>query len=176
VAPGEKDVKAVKAVIAQLEARWKEQFPGRPFQSGFLDESISQLFGQERKTAWLMHVAMGVTVLISCLGLFGLGLFTVRRRAKEIGIRKVLGASVRRIVTLLSREFALLVGVSFLIATPVAGYAAHRWLADFAYRTTLSWWLFAAAGLAALALALLTVGFQAARAAMVNPVEALRSE
>jgi putative ABC transport system permease protein len=76
----------------------------------------------------------------------------------------------------LSREFALLVGVSFLIATPVAGYAAHRWLADFAYRTTLSWWLFAAAGLAALALALLTVGFQAARAAMVNPVEALRSE
>jgi len=176
LAPHETDLTAVKAVIDQLETRWKQQFPDRPFRSAFLDESISWLFGQEQKTAWLINMAMGVTVFISCMGLFGLGLFTVRRRAKEISIRKVLGASVRRIVAMLSRDFALLVGLSFFIATPLAWLFAHRWLEDFQYRTALSWWIFAAAGIGALMLALLTVGLQAVRAAMVNPVDALRSE
>ena len=174
--PGEKSPPAVKAVMDQLEARWKQQFPDRPFRSAFLDESISWLFDQERKTAWLTNMAMGVTVFISCMGLFGLGLFTVRRRAKEIGIRKVLGASVRRIVAMLSRDFAVLVALAFFIATPLAWLFAHRWLEDFQYRTNLSWWIFVVSGVAALALALLTVGLQAIRAALANPVEALRSE
>ena len=176
LAARQSDPHAVRAVIDQLEARWKQQFPDRPFRSAFLDESISWLFGQEKKTAWLVNMAMGVTVFICCMGLFGLGLFTVRRRAKEISIRKVLGASVRRIVGMLSRDFALLVGLAFFIATPVAWLFANRWLQDFEFRTTLSWWIFGVAGAGALALALLTVGLQALRAALVNPVEALRNE
>lgn len=176
LAPRETDLPAVKAVVDQLEARWKRQFPDRPFRSAFLGESISWLFDQERKTAWLVNIAMGVTVFISCMGLFGLGLFTVRRRAKEISIRKVLGASVRRIVAMLSRDFALLVGLAFFIATPLAGLFANRWLEDFQYRTALSWWIFVVAGVGALVLALLTVGLQAVRAATVNPVTALRNE
>ena len=173
---GEQDTKAVKAIIAQLEAEWKREFPDRPFQSAFLDESISWLFGQEEKTAWLVNMAMGLTISISCMGLFGLGLFTTRRRAKEISIRKVLGASVRAITTMLSLDFAWLIGVAFCIATPVAWYATHSWLQDFAYRTSLNWWIFAVAGIAALGIALMTVGFQAARAALANPVNNLRAE
>ncbi|GGA98175.1 FtsX-like permease family protein [Puia dinghuensis] len=173
----EKDTRAVKAVIDRLEAVWNAQFPAdRAFRSAFLDESITGLFDQEKKTAWLINLAMGVTIFISCMGLFGLGLFTVRRRAKEISIRKVLGASVTSITALLSRDLALLVGIAFCIATPLAWMATHRWLQDFAYRTELSAWIFAVAGLAALTLALLTVGVQAARAGRANPVNALRSE
>jgi hypothetical protein len=173
---GEHDTKAVKGILAQLEGEWKREFPDRPFQSSFLDESISWLFGQEEKTAWLVNMAMGVTIFISCMGLFGLGLFTTRRRAKEISIRKVLGASVRAITTMLSLDFALLVGVAFCFATPLSWYATHSWLEDFAYRTSLNWWIFASAGIAALGIALMTVGFQAARAAMANPVKNLRAE
>lgn len=173
---GEKGDKAVKAVIAGIESEWKKQFPDKPFQSAFLDESIAWLFEQEQNTAWLVNMAMGVTIFISCMGLFGLGLFTTRRRSKEISIRKVMGASVTAITTLLSKDFALLVGLAFCIATPLSWYATNRWLEDFAFRISLSWWIFAAAGLVALSIALLTVGFQAARAAMANPVSNLRAE
>jgi putative ABC transport system permease protein len=173
---GERDEKAVRAVVDAIKAEWKKQFPDRVFQSAFLDESIAWLFDQEKNTAWLVNIAMGVTIFISCMGLFGLGLFTTRRRSKEISIRKVMGASVTAITTLLSKDFALLVGLAFCIATPLAWMASNRWLSDFAYRTSLSWWVFATAGCSALVIALLTVGFQAARAALVNPVENLRSE
>jgi putative ABC transport system permease protein len=173
---GERDDKAVRTVIDAIKAEWKKQFPDRVFQSAFLDESIAWLFEQEKNTAWLVKIAMGVTIFISCMGLFGLGLFTTRRRSKEVSIRKVMGASVTAITTLLSKDFALLVGLAFCIATPLAWIASNRWLSDFAYRTTLSWWVFAAAGFSALVIALLTVGFQAARAAMVNPVENLRDQ
>jgi putative ABC transport system permease protein len=156
---GERDNKAVRAVIAAIKQEWKQQFPDRLLQTGFLDESIAWLFQQEKNTAWLVNMAMGVTIFISCMGLFGLGLFTTRSRSKEISIRKVLGASVTAIATMLSKDFALLVGLAFL-----------------AYRTTLSWWIFAAAGIAALGVALLTVGWQAARAARANPVKNLRNE
>lgn len=177
VSPNEKDSKAVAALLAQLEARWKQQFQdGRPFRTAFLNESISWLFGQEQHTAWLVNMAMGVTIFISCMGLFGLGLFTTRRRAKEISIRKVLGASVRTITRLLSKDFALLVAVAFCIATPLAWWATHQWLQDFIYRTTLDWWVFALAGLGALFVAMLTVSFQAIRAALANPVTNLRNE
>jgi ABC-type antimicrobial peptide transport system permease subunit len=170
------DPKAVKAVLAGMEKEWKQQFPEQAFQSSFLDESIGELFRQEENTAWLVNMAMGVTIFISCMGLFGLGLFTTRRRSKEISIRKVLGASVASITALLSKDFAWLVGIAFLVATPVAWWFSHQWLQDFAYRTGLSWWVFVLAGLGAMGIALLTVGVQAARTAMANPVNALRSE
>ena len=176
LAMGERDDKAVRAIIAAIGAEWKKQFPDKLFQSAFLDESIAWLFEQEKNTAWLVNMAMGVTIFISCMGLFGLGLFTTRRRSKEISIRKVMGASVTAITALLSKDFALLVGWAFCIATPLAWWATNRWLQDFAFRTSLSWWVFAAAGGSALIIALLTVGFQAARAAMVNPIENLRNE
>jgi putative ABC transport system permease protein len=176
LAANERDAKATRAVIDAIKAEWKKQFPDNGFQSAFLDESIAWLFEQEQNTAWLVNMAMGVTIFISCMGLFGLGLFTTRRRSKEISIRKVMGASVTAITTLLSKDFAILVGLAFCIATPLAWLATNRWLSDFAYRTSLNWWIFAAAGASALVIALLTVGFQAARAALANPVENLRNE
>ena len=170
------DPKAVKAVLAGMEKEWKQQFPDRSFSTSFLDESIGWLFQQEENTAWLVNMAMGLTIFISCMGLFGLGLFTTRRRSKEISIRKVLGASVGSITSLLSKDFAWLVGIAFLVATPVAWWFSHQWLQDFAYRTGLNWWVFVLAGLGAMVIAMLTVGFQAARAALANPVKNLRTE
>ena len=170
------DPVAVKRVMAGMEEEWKKQFPDRPFRASFLTESISWLYEQEENTAWLVKMAMGVTIFISCMGLFGLGLFTTRRRAKEISIRKVLGASVASITTLLTKDFAWLVAIAFLVATPVAWWFSHQWLQDFVYRTTLSWWVFLLAGLGALGIALLTVGFQAISAATANPVKYLKNE
>jgi len=176
LAADQRDVKSVKAVMAAMEAEWKRLFPDRDFNRLFLNEYVGLLFEQERKTAWLVNMATGVTIFISCMGLFGLGLFTTRRRAKEISIRKVLGASVGSITQRLSMDFAWLVGVSFLVATPIAWWFSHRWLQDFAFRTTLSWWVFVAAGVGALAVALVTVSFYVIRAAMANPIKYLRTE
>src|SRR5206468_5106781 len=106
----------------------------------FLNESIGWLFDQERKTIWLMNVAMGITIFISCMGLFGLGMFTAERRTKEIGIRKVLGASVTEIAAMLSKDFVILVLIAIVIASPVAWYFMNQWLQDFVYRTQISWW------------------------------------
>ncbi|HLI92533.1 MAG TPA: FtsX-like permease family protein, partial [Puia sp.] len=170
------DPRTVKAVVAGMREKWKERFPDQPFQAAFLTESIDWLFHQEEDQAWLVNAAMGVTIFISCMGLFGLGLFTVRRRSKEISIRKVLGASVTGITTLLTADFAWLVGLAFCVASPLGWYLARTWLEDFAYRTGLNWWVFAAAGLAALVIAMLTVGFQAAKTAMASPVKYLRNE
>jgi putative ABC transport system permease protein len=170
------DPAAVKRVMTGMEEEWKKQFPDRPFRASPLNESIGWLYGQEENTAWLVKMAMGVTVFISCMGLFGLGLFTTRRRAKEISIRKVLGASVASITTLLTKDFAWLVAIAFLVATPVAWWFSHQWLQDFVYRTTLSWWVFLLAGLGALGIALLTVGLQAISAATANPVKYLKNE
>lgn len=165
----------VKVIRTDMEKEWKKVFPDKPFQTAFLDESIGWLFQQEQNTAWLVNLAMIVTIFISCMGLFALGLFTLRRRSKEISIRKVFGASVTNITTMLTRDYLLLVGVAFLIAMPITWYASAQWLADFAYRTTLSWWVFVLAGVIALAVALITIAAQAARAAMANPVIALRT-
>jgi putative ABC transport system permease protein len=170
------DPRAVKAVLDGMRKEWKQQFPDRRFSASFLDESIGWLFQQEEHTAWLVNIAMGVTIFISCMGLFGLGLFTTRRRSKEISIRKVLGASVASITTLLSRDFALLIGVAFLVATPVAWWLSHQWLQDFVYRTGLTWWIFVLAGMGTMGIGLVTVGIQAMRTAMANPVKFLRNE
>lgn len=172
----EKNRKEVKALLAGMEQEWKKVFPHDDFQYSFLNESITWLYGQEENTAWLINVAMGVTIFISCMGLFGLGLFTAQRRTKEIGIRKVLGASVTDITVMLNRDFVILVLIAFVIAAPVSWYFMHQWLQDFAYRTTMSWWVFALAGFSAVTVALLTVSWQALRAAVANPVESLRTE
>ena len=173
---GEKKLSDVKPVIAQIEKEWKAIFPDTPFNYSFLNESISWLFGQEEKTAWLINVAMGITIFISCMGLFGLGMFTARRRTKEIGIRKVLGASVAGITAMLSKEFVKLVLIAIVIASPIAVYFMNQWLQDFAYRTDISWWIFVVAGMGAIIIALITISFQAIKAAISNPVKSLRTE
>ena len=118
----------------------------------------------------------GLTVLIACLGLFGLAAYTAEQRTKEIGVRKVLGASVTSIVALLSKDFLKLVLIAIVLATPLAWYAMSRWLQDFAYKIEIEWWVFALAGLLAVGIALLTVSFQSVKAALMNPVKSLRSE
>ncbi|MDR3713172.1 MAG: ABC transporter permease [Puia sp.] len=176
LAGGEKNREQVKSTASKIEAAWKEVFPGTPLRSYLLNDAISQFYEQERKTAWLMNVAVGITVFISCMGLFGLGMFTAERKAKEIGIRKVLGASAARIVTMLNKDFVPLVLLAIVIASPLAWYLMNKWLEGFAYRTSISWWVFALAGLGAITIALATVSFQAIKAAIANPVHSLRSE
>lgn len=172
----EKNLSDVKAILSQIEMQWKKLFPDTPFNYSFLNESISRLYGQEEKTAWLTKVAAMITIFISCMGLFGLGMFTAQKRTKEIGIRKVLGATVLNITTMLGKDFLKLVFISILIASPVAYYLSYQWLQDFTYRTNISWWVFIVAGLTAMLIALLTVSFQAIKAAIANPVKSLRTE
>jgi putative ABC transport system permease protein len=169
--PGE-----VKELLIKMETAFKKIYPESAFQSRFFDESLQRLYDREQKTAQIMNIAMGIAIFISCMGLFGLAAFTANQRTREIGIRKVLGAGVPQLVTLISREFILLVVLSILIAAPVAGWATQQWLKDFAYRTSMPWWIYVLAGMAAVAIALLTVSFQAIRAATANPVTSLRSE
>jgi ABC-type antimicrobial peptide transport system permease subunit len=171
-----KQADAAKAVIAAMAAAWKSQFPKDPFDFTFQSDLISRLYNQENNTAFLMGAAMVITILVSCMGLFGLALYSAGRRAKEIGIRKVMGASVRQIALLVSRDFLVLMMIALLIAAPVSWWLGDRWLQDFAYRTSMSVWVLAEAGLAALCLAIGTVGWQAMRAARVNPVDTLRDE
>jgi len=166
----------VKKLMTNMESVFKKIYPTTDFQSRFFDESLEQLYTQERQTAQIMNIAMGIAIFISCMGLFGLAAFTANQRTREIGIRKVLGAGVPHLVSLLAREFILLVGISTVIAAPVADWAMHRWLQDFAYRTSMPWWIYVVAGVAAVVIALLTVSFQAIRAATANPVESLRVE
>lgn len=166
----------VKALMTQLEASFKKIYPESVFQSRFFDESLARLYLREQQTAEIMNIAMGIAIFISCMGLFGLAAFTANQRTREIGIRKVLGASVPELVSMLSRQFIVLVGLSTLVAAPLAGWGMHQWLQDFAYRTSMPWWIYVLAGASAVAIALVTVSFQAIRAATANPVKSLRSE
>jgi putative ABC transport system permease protein len=166
----------IKTTISQIEKSWKAVFPGAPFRYSFLDESIAKLYADDLRTEWLTKVAMAITVFISCLGLLGLAIFSTERRTREIGIRKVLGATVSGIMVMLCKEIVLLIGLALLIAAPLAWYFMHGWLQGFAYRMPLNGWMFVAAGAAAMGIALLTVGFQAMRAAMASPVKSLRTE
>ncbi len=162
-------------VLSHLREQWT-RFSDEPLEYEFLDEQFAAMYRTERRLGQVFGAFAFVAVLIACLGLFGLAAFTAEQRTKEIGIRKVLGASVGSIVALLSKDFAKLVLVAFVVAAPVAWWAMSRWLEDFAYRITLSLWLFLAAGAVALLIALLTVSTQALRAATANPTDALRSE
>jgi putative ABC transport system permease protein len=150
--------------------------PDSPFEYFFYDSYYDQLYKKEALFGKVIFIFSIIAILIACMGLFGLAAFFSERRTKEIGIRKVNGAVITEMLTMLNREFIKWVFISFIIATPIAWYAMHKWLQTFAYKTELSWWIFGLAGLMAIVIALLTVSWQSWRAATINPVEALRYE
>ncbi len=166
----------IKPTLDYLESVWKARFPDNPFRYEFLDDRFGTLYEREETQQLLFGIFAGIAIFISCLGLLGLSMYMAELRMKEIGIRKVLGASVMGIVQLLSRDFLKLVLIAILIAAPLAWWVMTAWLEDFAYRITIRWWMVAIAGLAAVVIALATVSFQAIKAAIVNPVESLRDE
>lgn len=176
LANGDRQIGDTKAIVAALEKEWKKNYPDDGFNFSFMNDAINTLFEQESKTAWLVNVAMFITIFISCMGLFGLAMFTAEKRTKEIGIRKVLGASVANVVSMLSKDFVLLVLIATVIASPIAWYFMNQWLQDFVYRIHISWWVFVLAGAAAVLVALITVSSQAIKAAITNPVKSLRTE
>ena len=164
------------AAVATVREAWKRYFPGAPLQYSFLDEQFDHLYRQDSIAGTLILLFAAVAVILSSLGLFGLAAFAAERRRREMGIRKVLGASTLSLGSLLSKDFVRLVGVAILVATPLAWWATHNWLQGFAYRVGLSWWMFALSGAVALAIVLLITGWQALRAAWQSPVKSLRIE
>jgi putative ABC transport system permease protein len=166
----------INATMAHIENTWKRYLPEVPYDFTFLDERFQQLYKTEQQQGSLFTAFAGIAIFIACLGLLGLSAFAISQRIKEIGVRKVLGASTGSIVTLLSTDFLKLVAIAALIAFPVGWFTMHNWLHDFAYRISIQWWVFIAAGVLAAAVALFTIAFQAIKAAMANPVKALRSE
>jgi putative ABC transport system permease protein len=164
------------ATIESVKAIWEQTFPDMVFEYKFLDEKIGNFYKQENQLSQLYKLFSAIAIFLSCLGLYGLASFMAVQRIKEVGIRKVLGASAGSIVYLFSKEFIILIAIAFTIAAPIAWYYMHQWLQDYVYRINISWWLFAAGGLAAIIIALATISFQAVKAAMANPVRSLRSE
>jgi putative ABC transport system permease protein len=167
---------SVANTLSHVQQVWNRFTPDYPIEYRFLDESFDQMYKAEDKLKSLLWIFTAVTIFVACLGLFGLAAYAAERRKKEIGIRKVLGASVEGIVLLLSKEFVKLVVVSLLIASPLAWYLMKGWLEDFAYSVEIEWWIFAIAGVLAIAIALLTVSFQSIKAALINPIRYLRNE
>jgi putative ABC transport system permease protein len=165
-----------EAALKKIEQVFKSDNPGYPFEYKFLDEEFDKLFKSEMLISKLSRLFAILTVIISCLGLFGLAAYTAERRTREIGIRKVLGATVSSVVTLLSGDFMKLVGIAVIIAWPISWYVMNKWLQDYAYRINIQWWVFALAGFLALVIATFTVSTQAIRAAVTNPVKNLRTE
>ena len=162
--------------IGHIQAKWAEFMPDNPFEYSFLDAEFDSLYRTDQTIGKVFSVFTFLSLTVACLGLLGLAMFTAERRTKEIGIRKVLGASVQNVVTMLSKDFLKLVMIASLIAFPVAWYAMNKWLQDFAYKTDISWWVFALSTGAVCAIALFTISFQSLKAALTNPVESLRSE
>lgn len=168
--------KDYKALLGKIENLWQKNLPGVPFEYSFLDEEVQKQYEAETTLSQIINSFTIMAILISCLGLFGLAAFSAEQRQKEIGIRKVLGASVAGVVGLLSKEFVKLVSISFVIATPVAWWAMNKWLQAFAYKVDITWWMFAIAGIMSIFIALATVSFQAIKAALMNPVKSLKTE
>ncbi|HEY8784519.1 MAG TPA: ABC transporter permease [Mucilaginibacter sp.] len=164
------------STIRGIEKIWKERVPERPFDYKFLDEDYDALYRTEQRTAGVFTTFSVLAILLACLGLFAVTAYAVVQRTKEIGIRKVLGATISNIILLISKDFLLLVIVATAIASPIAWYMSNKWLQDFAYRIAIHWWIFIAAGAASLIVAGLTVSIQALKAALANPVKSLRSE
>ncbi|OCX52185.1 hypothetical protein BEL04_11895 [Mucilaginibacter sp. PPCGB 2223] len=162
--------------LTGIKQTWKSFYPNTPFEAHFLDQEFDEMYQNEQRTGGILNIFTAVTVFISCLGLFGLAIFTTKQRFKEVSIRKVLGASVSNIVALVSSDFLKLVFTAIIIASPLAWYAMNRWLQDFAYRITLSWWIFVLSAVLTVLLAFITVSYQTLRAALINPVKGLRSE
>ena len=165
-----------KEALASLQSVWKELNPSFQFSAKFSDDEYQKLYNNEQMVGKLSNAFSTLAIVISCLGLLGLAMFTAEQKVKEIGIRKVLGASVRSLFTLLSAEFLLLVLIAFMIASPLAWWGMHSWLAGYAYHAPIEWWMFVLAGVTALLITLMTISFQAIKAAVANPVKSLRSE
>jgi len=162
--------------VASIQKLWESTYPEYAYNGFFLDDNIAQFYKQENQMALVYKIFAGIAIFISCLGLYGLVSFMAVQRTKEVGIRKVLGASVSSIVYLFSKEFMVLIGLSFVIAMPAAWYIMNGWLQGFAYRIAINAWIFAAAICISVIIACLTVSYKAISAALVNPVKSLRSE
>jgi putative ABC transport system permease protein len=170
------NTKNIPALISQVEDKWNSMAPGQPFSYTFLDTDFNTVYNDDQRTGTLFTIFAVFAIFIACLGLLGLVTYAAEQRIKEIGIRKVLGAGVAEIVTMISKDFVKLVLIAFLIAFPIAWWAMNKWLEGFAYRIDISWWVFVLAGLLTIAIALLTVSFQAIKAAITNPIKSLRTE
>jgi putative ABC transport system permease protein len=168
--------KNVQATIASVQKIWNKHFPGDPFNYFFLDDYFSSQYNADQLFGKVFGLFAFLAIMIACFGLLGLSAYNVLQRTKEIGIRKILGASTQNLLFILSKDFLLLVFIAFIIAIPVAWWIMHNWLENFAYRINIYWWVFAIAGIAALFIALITISFQAIKAAIANPVKSLRTE
>ena len=166
----------MRSVVDNIRNIWNEAFPEFVFEYQFMDEKIASFYKQETMLYNLYSCFAAIAIFLSCLGLYGLASFMTAQRLKEVGIRKVLGASIQSIVYLFSREFILLISIAFIIACPITWYFMHDWLQQYAYRTSLSWWVFVVAGVVAMLIALVTVSLKALKAASSNPVTNLRTE
>ena len=170
------DIKKVDQSISFIEKTWKKHFPSALFDYDFMDEQIGEQYAAEKKFAKIFLYFSVLSLVIACLGLYGLTAYSASQKVKEIGVRKVLGATVNNLAIMLSRDFLKLILVAFIIAVPIAWYMMNNWLTDFAYRTDISWWMFGAAGLLVLMIAIITVSFQVIKAAFANPIQSLRTE
>ena len=166
----------IPSALIKVENTFKNIFPSVPFAYDFLDDNYLKLHESEVKTTWLFKIFACLLIFLSCLGLFGLVTFAIERRSKEIGIRKILGASTGLLVQLLSKDFLRLILLALLLAIPLAHYVLQRWLETYAYRIDIQWWYFAIAGVLVLLVAAFTLSFQSIRAVLMNPVESLRNE
>src|SRR6266542_5576676 len=163
-------------VLAQIKNKWKAIAPLQPFDYSFMDEDFNKLYTTDQRTGQIFITFAVLAILIACLGLFGLVTYAAEQRTKEIGIRKVLGANVANIVTMISKDSLKLVLIASIIAFPLAWWGMNKWMQDFEYRVNIGWWIFFAAGLIAIIIALITIGFQSIKAAVANPVRSLRTE
>jgi ABC-type antimicrobial peptide transport system permease subunit len=166
----------VHEALGKIESVFKQYDPANPFEYKFVDQEFAGKFGDEVRIGKLAGFFAILAIFISCLGLFGMASFMAEQRVKEIGARKVLGASVLNLWQLLSKEFVVLTIISLLIASPLAYYFIYNWMQKYTYRTDISWWIFAAIGFGALVITLLTVSYQSIKAALMNPVKSLRTE
>ena len=164
------------ATVEAIEKTWNRIFPDFVFEYKFLDDKIESFYKEENRLSYLYRIFAAIAIFLSCLGLYGLASFMAVQRIKEVGIRKVLGASVSNVIYLFSKEFIILIAIAFVIASPIAWYFMDDWLRDYPYRINLSWWIFLAGGIGAIIIALITVSFQAIKAAIANPVKSLRTE
>ncbi|MDP9048793.1 MAG: ABC transporter permease, partial [Bacteroidota bacterium] len=166
----------IQQIISKLKAVFRSVYPDYPYSYGFVDQDLSRLYTGEQQMGKLFNIFSFISIIIACLGLFGLATFATQRRRKEIGVRRVLGASATGIVAMLTKDFVKPVAAALLIAFPVAGWLMNKWLAGYAYRITINWWMFALAGILAMVIAFLTISYQSIEAALANPVESLRAE
>jgi putative ABC transport system permease protein len=166
----------VHNLLADIKKQWDVFNPGAPFAYYFLDDKFASLYSSEQKAGQIFTAFAVVAIAIACLGLFGLATYITQQRTKEIGIRKIFGASVKNVLALVSKEFLVLVFIAIIMAIPLTWWGMNVWLQDFAYRINISWWIFSAAGVLTVVIALITVSFQAIKAAVANPVKSLRTE